>query len=104
MCYKILTNFYKKFTHYAGCEMKLLRFQKDLDKLTLYNRLNCCGKRARDLQVRVFGDLDETELLFDQQARNELRQRGFEAVHSQFDSASMAERTWQTLERFLDRA
>lgn len=44
-----------------------LEGEKDLDMLTLHNRLDCCGERARDLQVHVYGDLAETELLFDRQ-------------------------------------
>ncbi|NQU21888.1 MAG: PEP-CTERM sorting domain-containing protein [Candidatus Nealsonbacteria bacterium] len=59
------------FSHTSGGVGEWVKIEldgeKDLDKLTLYNRLGCCYEQARDLQVQVYGDLAETELLFDQQ-------------------------------------
>ncbi|NQU25962.1 MAG: discoidin domain-containing protein, partial [Candidatus Nealsonbacteria bacterium] len=40
--------------------------QKDLDQLILYNRTRCCQERATDVQVQVFADVAETDLLFDE--------------------------------------
>ena len=38
-----------------------------LTLLTIHNRDDSCQSRARDVQVKVYGDVAETQLLFDQQ-------------------------------------
>ena len=39
----------------------------DLESITIHNRDDCCQSRARNLQLKVFGDTAETQLLFDEQ-------------------------------------
>lgn len=40
--------------------------QRTLDTLRIYNRSDCCQARASDIQVQIFGDTAQTQLLFDQ--------------------------------------
>lgn len=40
--------------------------QRTLDTLRIYNRIDCCQGRASDIQVQIYGDPAQTQLLFDQ--------------------------------------